>query len=252
MYDLKAQKFYVRHREGYPETEVLDYSRRGFWLLGVEIAPYESTEDIQDLPDLSPMVGVAGYTEDVHWGLTKLNKPIPPSNDYPKELRDFLGRPLRRMKLGEVRSLVNSHFIKPVQQKLFHGMCWHNDELSRRLIATQDDDVDVWVSDLINFVSEYRAFILDGQVLDCRHYKGDWSKAPDKSVVEAGVRALKGNCPISYCLDWGITDDGRTVLVEFNDGYSFCNYGLSPVIVAHMLSARWYEMATTPDLSQNH
>ena len=243
MYDLKARKFYVRHRDGYPETEVLDYSRRGFWLLGVETATYESTAAIQDIPDLSPTVGVAGYIEDVHWGLTKLNKPIPKNVDYPDELQEFLGRSLRRTQLGEVRTLVDSHFVKPVQHKIFNGMLWHNDEFSRRLIVTQADDVEVWISDLVNFVSEYRSFILDGEILDCRHYKGDWSKAPNRSVVELGVQAMKGNCPIAYCLDWGVTDEGKTLLVEMNDAYSFGNYGLSPAIIALMLSARWHEMA---------
>ncbi|MCK9567562.1 ATP-grasp domain-containing protein [Candidatus Pacearchaeota archaeon] len=148
MYDLKARKFYVRHRDGYPETEVLDYSRRGFWLLGVETDTYESTTEIPNIPDLSPTVGLAGYIEDVHWALTKLNKPIPKNRDYPEELREFLGRSLRCTKLGEVRTLVQSHFVKPVQHKLFNGLLWHNDEFSRRLIVTQADDVDVWVSDL--------------------------------------------------------------------------------------------------------
>jgi hypothetical protein len=242
MYDLKAVKFYIRHRDGFPETEVLDYSRRGFWLLGVETSTFESTEEISDIGDLSPTVGVAGYIEDIHRALTKLGIPIPKSMDYPEELTDFLGRSLRQMKLGEIRSRADSYFIKPVQHKLFNGMCWHNDEMSRRLLVTQADDIDVWVSDLVNFVSEYRAFILDGQVLDCRHYKGDWSKVPDRSIVEAAVQAMKGHSPIAYCLDWGVADDGRTLLVELNDAYAFGHYGLSPAIVALMLSARWHEM----------
>jgi hypothetical protein len=242
MYELKAAKFYIRNRDGFPETEVLDYSRRGFWLLGVETSTFESTEEISEIGDLSPTVGLAGYIEDVHRALAKLGLPTPKSIDYPEELTDFLGRSLRQMKLGEIRSMADSYFIKPVQHKIFNGMIWNNDKLSRRLIVTQADDVDVWVSGLVNFVSEYRSFILDGQVLDCRHYKGDWSKAPDKSVVEAGAAAMKGHSPIAYCLDWGVTDDGRTLLVEFNDGYSFGHYGLNPVFCAHMLSARWYEM----------
>lgn len=243
MYDLKAVKFYVRHRDGYPETEVLDYSRRGFWLLGVETATYEYTGDIQYIKDLSPTVGLAGYIEDVHLALTQMNRPIPRHKDYPEPLTEFLGRSLRKTYLGEVRSLVNKYFVKPVNHKQFNGMVWHNDEFSRRLIVTQPDDTEVWISDYVNFVSEYRSFILDGEVLDCRHYKGDWSIAPKKNIVKAGVEAMKGSCPIAYCLDWGITDDGHTLLVEMNDAYAFGNYGLNPVYCAHMLSARWYEMA---------
>lgn len=244
MYDLKAMKFYIRHRDGYPETEVLDYSRRGFWLLGVEIMPYEWVEDIHNFRDLSPVVGVTGFIDDVHTALTKMNKPIPKPKDYPEQLTEFLGRSLRKTKLSEVRAMTERYFVKPVSHKLFNGMVWHNDEFSRRLIVTQPDDTEVWVSDFVNFVSEYRSFILDGQVLDCRHYKGDWSKVPSKDIVEAGVQAMEGRSPVAYCLDWGVTDDGRTLLVEMNDAYAFGHYGLNPVYCAHMLSARWYEMAS--------
>ena len=38
--DIEATKFYVRHREDYPETEVQEYARRGMWTLNVETVPY--------------------------------------------------------------------------------------------------------------------------------------------------------------------------------------------------------------------
>lgn len=243
--DLKAVKFYIRHREGYPETEVLDYARRGFWLLGVETTPFESTFDIESLHDLSPLTGLAGYIEDIHTALTKLNKPIPKPHDYPEELSEFFGRKIRKDKLGNVRNLTESYFIKPISHKLFNGMVWNNDSFSRRLIVTQPDDLDVWVSDYVNFVSEYRVFVLDGRILDCRNYRGDWSKAPNKEIIEAGVKVI-GKNPIAYCIDWGVLDNGKTVLVEMNDGFSFGHYGLNPVYCAHMLSARWHELTTTP------
>jgi hypothetical protein len=243
MYDLKAVKFYVRHRDGYPETEVLDYSRRGFWALGVETSTFESTAEIDLIGDLSPIVGLAGYIEDVHRALSKLGVPIPPSNDYPEQLRGFLGRSIRRAHLGEVRSSAETSFIKPVSHKAFGGMIWNNDKFSRRTIATQADDVEVWVSDLVNFVSEYRCFILHDEIIDCRHYKGDWSKAPDKKIIQAAVCAMKGTS-CAYCLDWGVTDDERTLLVEANDSYALGHYGLNPIFCAHMLSARWHEMTS--------
>jgi len=243
IYDLKAVKFYVRHRDGYPETEVLDYSRRGFWALGVETSTFESTSEIDFIGDLSPTVGLAGYFEDVHCALTKMGLPIPPSNDYPEQLQDFLGRSIRKEYLGDVRCSAKTSFIKPVSHKLFTGTIFSNDEFSRRKIVTQADDVEVWVSDLVNFVSEYRCFILHDQIIDCRRYKGDWAKAPDRSIVEAAVEKMRGSC-CAYCLDWGITDDGRTLLVESNDAYALGHYGLNPILCALMTSARWYEMTS--------
>ena len=81
-------------------------------------------------------------------------------------------------------------------------------------------------------------------IIDCRKYKGDWSKAPDRQVVEAAWKRYKKFAPAACCLDWGVTADGQTVLVEANDGVSFGHYGLPAISHARMLAARWYEMAS--------
>lgn len=241
-HELTTTKFYIRHRAGYPETDALDCARRGFNLLGIDTDIYEFTEDIPHIPDLGPTVGVAGYIEDIHWALTQLRKPLPRIKDYPEILAGFLGRNIRQMKLGDIRSSSNSYFIKPMNLKEFSGMIWNNDDFAKKTISNQPDTLEVWVSELVKFKSEYRAFILDGQVLDCKHYKGDWSVAPDKRIIEAGAEMLSSNGPKAYCLDWGVTNDGRTLLVEFNDGFSFNTYGLNPVMCAYILSSRWTEL----------
>lgn len=63
-------------------------------------------------------------------------------------------------------------------------------------------------------------------LLGCRHYTGDCA-----IVVSMD--------PVAFCLEWGVTAGGNTVLVETNDGFAFGHYGLHPGYVAHMLSARW-------------
>jgi hypothetical protein len=241
----KATKFYVRHREGYPETTLQDSARRGFWELGIETNPYEWIDDIDSIEDLGPTVGVAGYIGDVHRALTKLGKPIPPVVDYPTPLEKFLERKLFKGLLEDVRQSHYPWFIKPLEHKLFSGLLWlPNDPESRRKTVTLADDVEIWISEPVNFVSEYRSFILDHAILDCRHYKGDWAKAPDRSTVEEAVQLMKGTAPTAYSLDWGVTDSGKTLLVEMNEGYSLGTYGLNPVFYARMLSARWFEMTS--------
>lgn len=106
MNDIKATKFYIRHKEQYPETEVLYYAWLGMWTMNVETAPFYWFEDIDKFDDLGPSVGVAGWLGDVWQGLKKLGKPIPPPLDYPDELREFLGRDVRQTTLGEVRQKV--------------------------------------------------------------------------------------------------------------------------------------------------
>lgn len=240
---IEADKFYIRHREGYPETELQDYARRGFWTLGIETASFEWVDDIDKLNDLSPTVGIAGYIGDVHHALRKMGKPIPQNIDYPEPLLDFLGRPLRRGVLGDVRNSINTVFIKPeIDHKLFTGFVWNGDELSRRKVVTLPDEVPVWICDPIILLAEYRTFILDDQILDCRKYKGDWGYVPDRKVIEAAVQEMKGFAPRAYCLDFGVTNENKSVLVEMNEGFSMGHYGLHPVNYARMLSARWNEL----------
>lgn len=242
MSDIEATKFYIRHREGYPETEMQDYARRGMWTLNVETVPFEWIDDINEIKDLGSTVGIAGYIGDIHRGLEVLGKPIPPNVDYPEELADFLGRKIWKSTLEEVRSSIHPLFVKPQEHKAFSGFLWQNDEGSRGRIVTQPDDCPVFIAEPVQFVAEYRSFILHRKIIDCRRYKGDWSIAPNKDIAENAVKIMGKTAPHAYCLDWGITSEGKTILVEMNEGYAFGHYGLHPVSYAHMLSARWNEM----------
>jgi len=243
---IEATKFYVRHREGYPETVLGDYAQRGFTECGVQLESFEWIDDIDEIPDLGSHVGVAGYIGDVHRALTRLNRPIPVNVDYPGPLHHVLGRTVRRGILGDVRASNTPVFIKPVKHKEFTGFVWYNRLEDRRRIVTQPDDVEVWISDFVYFRAEFRSYILKNVILDVRIYKGDWSLAPNRRVVEDSVAlmAQTKQAPWAYCLDWGVDESGRTLLVEMNDGYAMGHYGLNPALYARMLSARWYEMAT--------
>ena len=223
-----------------------DYARRGFAECGVEVASFEWIDDIDQLDDLGPSVGVSGYIGDVQRALTSLGRPVPKSIDYPEPLRHSLGRTIRRSTLGEVRSSSAHVFVKPVEQKEFTGFVWSNSPEDRRRIVTHADDVEVWVADLVNFRAEFRSFILHDVVLDVRRYKGDWSLAPNRRVIEDAVSlmALVKQAPAAYALDWGVVDGGRTLLVEMNDSFALGHYGLNHVLYARMLSARWFELAT--------
>lgn len=243
--NVEATKFYIRHREDYPETELQDYSRRGFWTMGIETAPFEWIDDIENMTDLSPTVGVAGYIGDIHRALKKMGCLIPQNIDYPEPLRFLLKRSIMRGTLEDVRKTTSPLFVKPeLDHKLFTGFVWNNDEISRRRILTCPDEVPVWISEPIVILSEYRTFILDNEILDCRKYKGIWGICPDSKVVEDAVDKMRQIAPKAYCLDFGVTDKGETVLIEMNEGFSMGHYGLHPVQYARMLSARWFELAS--------
>lgn len=254
MNDIKARKFYIRHREGYPETEMQDCARRGMWEQNVETAAFEWTDDIDNMADLGPEVGIAGYIGDIWRGLKKLGVPIPPNVDYPEKLTDFLGRKIWQGTLGEVRASTSPLFVKPVEQKLFTGFLWQgaSDFQSRRRVVTHPDETPCWISEPAQMVAEFRSMILYRRILDVRRYKGDWSKAPSRDIIEAAVRAMGRKAPHSYCLDWAVTDDGRTILVEMNEGYAFGHYGASHINYAKMLAARWWQLVSGKDVEGPH
>ena len=242
MNDIEVTKFYIRHRDNYPEMEMQYAAMDGFRTLNVETIPYHWVDDIDDFEDLGPTVGVAGYIGDVWRALKKIGKPIPDPLDYPESLDEFLGRRVWRSTLGEVRTLVEPTFVKPVEHKLFTGFIWNADTFSRRHVVTFPDEVPVWCAERVVFEAEYRAFVCYRKVVGVRLYKGDWSKAPSRDVVETAVKAMGRKAPHAYALDWGVTDTGKTLLVEANDAFALGHYGLQAVTYARMLSARWHEL----------
>ena len=239
------RKFYLRREELAPDTAAQNAIRHGLWMQGVETVDFIDPTVITTFDDLGPDVGVAGYISDVLIGLQRLEVNPPLLLDYPEELRGYLGRGLVECKFGDVRSSTWRGFVKPSQdQKLFTGLVWDGAHDQRMLLAHVSDQTPVWTSTVVNFVSEYRTFILRNEILDCRRYKGDWSKAPNREVVERAVKDMAKVAPVAYCLDFGVTDTGDTLLVEANDGFAMGPYGLAPPLYACMISARWRELVT--------
>lgn len=239
---LDCKKFYIRSCPGIPDSEMMGYARKGFWAFGLETKDYVS---VSQIPDAGPDVGVAGTIKDVVQALKAIGLKRPPLFDYPPELEEFLGRKVWPGVLSDVRQIGRPVFVKPAEsQKLFTGFVWEGDNHSDSILASYEDNIKVWFSDPVKFVSEYRTFCHDGEILDCRRYTGDWSLAPNKSTVEAAVKAFLPAAPRAFTLDFGVTESGETLLVEANDGFAIGHYGLFVELYARMLSARWNEMVT--------
>ncbi len=247
--NLEVEKFYIRYREGIPETELSYYARLGFHNYGVETVPFEWGDDIDSMEDLGPTVGLCGYIGDVHRALRKIGKEPPPNVDYPEQLTkliNYMGREITTSTIGELRErgLCEPVFIKPVGHKEFTGFVYNGDRESRMRIVTQPYGQPIYTSPVVNFISEYRCIILDNEVLDCRRYKGDWGVVPNKGLINFSVKMMEGHCPRGYSLDFGVTDKGQTLLVEMNTSYSLGHYGMQPEKYAKLLSAGWNEMAS--------
>ena len=144
--------------------------------------------------------------------------------------------------MREVRESTDPVFVKPMEHKLFTGFVFDGCAGARMRLATHESSTQVWVSDVVEFVAEYRVFVLDGEILDARRYTGRWDVAlPFRSEIERAVREYAG-APRAYALDFGVTGDGAQLLVEANDGFALGNYGLSSIPYAKMIDARWEEL----------
>jgi hypothetical protein len=171
-----------------------------------------------------------------------------PPNDYPEPLRMFLGRRVWLDTFANVRQQRRSLqqpplFIKPATRlKAFEGFVYTGSER----VKTRYSDL-VWCSDVVQIVAEYRVFVTYGVVRGVVAYDGDSNRWPlDMSVVHACVEAWhkssSGSDYDGYVVDFGVINDGRTLLIEVNDGFAFGGYGVSESVHVDVLLARWSQL----------
>ena len=195
---------------------------------------------------------VHGWVKTVKDALVLRGKTLPEPVDYPDALtaREFLGRRVWRSTLGEVHEQFTRSegsiggpapvFVKPVEHKLFTG---HTVERFSHLAETSNlpRDTAVWVSDVIEFVSEYRCFVHDRGLVDMRRYYGDAWVLPSRAQVIRMIKAFDPS-PAFYSLDVGVTREGFTYLVEVNDGFALGDYGMRSLAYTEGVISRWEEM----------
>ena len=109
-----------------------------------------------------------------------------------------------------------------------------------------DPDTEIICSDVVRFISEWRCFVRYGEILGIRYYNGDQNAECDATIIERAVHEFSG-APVAYVLDFGVTDDGRTLLVEMNEGMAIGCYGLQDELYAKFLLARWMEIIEMKD-----
>lgn len=227
------------------------FGRRGYEVLRFhydEIAAGRLDDDLLNRPDETVVRGGVGT---VQAALVRAGRPVPPALDLPSSLAPWFGRTVRHTTLGEIRRNVDSLgfepcHIKPLEkQKLFTGMIVRR---FRDLIATAslNDDVAVLAQGIVEFRSEWRTYILRGEILHVGRYRGDPLLFPAPQVVRAALAAFIEQ-PIAMAMDWGVTDAGATLLVEVNDGYSLGNYGLRGPEYTAMAEARWRQLMGLAD-----
>ncbi|MDO4280124.1 MAG: ATP-grasp domain-containing protein, partial [Peptococcaceae bacterium] len=167
--------------------------------------------------------------------------------DYPDSLKQYLGRKIWSTTIDAVSNQPDLWpvFVKSKQNKRVTGVVVQS---TKDLIGCGcwDENPECYCSEVVDFLAEWRVFVRYGKILDVRPYTGDWRVHYDANVIESAVGAYT-EAPNGYALDFGQTADGRTLLVEANDGYALGSYGLYYADYAKLLSARWAEMTNTDD-----
>jgi hypothetical protein len=206
---------------------------------GIDTVFYKA---VYSITDNQPEDLVVGSFSDVLVALEKWGiHPAP--LDYPEELMPFVGRKIWKSTLSTVmlHSEYRNIFIKPVvEAKRFHGTVIETSEDLARL-GGSIEDLEVWCSERVHFISEWRLWVLEGEIIGLTPYAGKWDAFPDADVLKKAVAAF--HCaPAAYALDFGVTDDGKTLLVEASDGYGLSSCGLNVIKYVKVLTARWHEL----------
>lgn len=234
-------KAYIYSFEGRPWNEECLAAFNGFSKLGIECVLFSTNEQLEQR---TPEDVVVGGMLIMHHALSEMGI-SPPVFDYPDELKKYRGRNIRTVKLKDLKQEKLPVFIKPTEEKAAKGIVVNNwADISE--YEHLDPKMDILCSDVVSFLSEWRCFIRYGKIIGIQFYNGDITNRCDLSVIEEAVRDFT-TIPAACSLDFGKTDDGRTLLIEMNDGFAIGCYGLDDTLYAKFLAARWAELTGTKD-----
>ena len=168
-------------------------------------------------------------------------------NDYPKCMNKYLHRKIWESYIKDIKDelfdkgFINPVFIKPKDKlKKFTGFVIKSiDDLDN--INNAGDNTKIFCSEPVNFVSEYRCPVINGEIRDFCFYYGDNNALIDKGVVQEMVKDFV-NSPKAYCIDVGVLSTGETALIEVNDAISIGIYSMPKELYAELLMTRWNEL----------
>lgn len=244
-------KVYAKIRQnGEYHSQNISQAVYGFREMGAEIVRYQKISDIYESVTKEDIV--LDYITQVEMILKKFGV-VPACEDYPVELRKFMGRNVWKDTINSI----NTHpekwrvFVKPVKSKAFTG---HVIRSSKDLIDCGScyENYEVLCCDVIAPKMEWRGFIIYDELVDIRPYRGDYHYHFDAEVVDQIVEAFRTirERPMGGSLDFAVIEKNgklQTVFLEMNDGYSLGSYGLVPIQYAKLVSARWSQLLNRTD-----
>lgn len=237
-------RVYIQSLNNFPITDWMISAYLGFKEKGTEVILFE---EIEEVPASRYNIVVA-YSDFTFAYFERLGIPFIPSSNIPSELEPFTERKIERVSMGLFKHCIDRvHFplfIKPNgKMKEFVAGVVSSKNNALAFFHDVKDETPVLISDVVNFVSEYRGYVIEGELVGIKHYIGDFRVFPDMKVIDTAIAEYRSQ-PAGYSIDFGVTDDGRTLLIECNDGWCLGNYGLEDRLYSKLLGIRWRELMT--------
>ena len=200
-------KVYAKIRQnGEYHSQNISQAVYGFREMGAEIVRYQKISDIYESVTKEDIV--LDYITQVEMILKKFGV-VPACEDYPVELRKFMGRNVWKDTINSI----NTHpekwgvFVKPVKSKAFTG---HVIRSSKDLIGCGScyENYEVLCCDVIAPKMEWRGFIIYDELVDIRPYRGDYHYHFDAEVVDQIVEAFRTirERPMGGSLDFAVIE----------------------------------------------
>lgn len=170
---------------------------------------------------------------------------LPPHQPYPAVLSCHLYRQVGYAE--RLATLLSNRreplFVKPAAQ----WKKWTGRVINGSTDRGRNDPV-YW-SEPVEWLSEWRAYIVDGAVLDIQRVPNTpvLGPEPDRRVVLAAASdyAAAPDAAQGLVIDFGVLATGETALVEVNDGFSFGAYGaVTSETMWSVWTARWPQLVT--------
>lgn len=199
--------------------------------------------------DIDSQCVVIGGIPSIMTALDRIGTQRPQAVNYPKELKNYYHRKIWKQTLS--KALVDQksgfdYFIKPERDfKSFTGFRLQEIEGQgklRRAFNKFGPNYSIDCSEVVEFVSEYRVYIVDGKAAFVSYYWGD-DQPIDTGKVENIVKALTiGGNYQNTALDIGILDSGEIAIIEHNGGFSIDSYECPYDIYARLLINGWKDI----------
>lgn len=239
-----------------PHSPNIACAMYGFRELGAEIIPYHSLDEIYDKVQREDIV--LDYILQCNEIFKKFGvEPYVP--DYPEKLTKYLGRKIWEDTIDSIsrdeKKWSAGVFVKPKKNKVFTGKVI-SDIYDLVGCGNHSENYEVICSEALRINAEWRCFIMYDKLVDVRPYglildpsRESYFYHYDEKVLKEIMNAFRTweGRPAACSMDICVTDDGRTLLVEFNDAYSLGCYGLNDIQYAKFISARWSQLLNRED-----